>query len=173
MSDEEDATQPGLHFFANLSASLETLAGEVKRANDREQSRLARLPINIPFSQLSNGVSPTNIIDFGGPQPGREWDVRFLAAYASPVAANAAVVSWYVGQNMPGDAAGQLPITMKRWEFSALPGQEKFNTSLLVVQSGEHLLAGLTNIPASSRIGLTVVVADQPRSSARMPVALS
>jgi hypothetical protein len=94
-----------------------------------------------------------------------------LSAFASPVAANAATVSWYIGQIMPGDAAGQLPINMKRWEFTSLPGQEKFTSNLLTVRNGEHLIAGLIGVPASSRISLSATVNDQPAWAARFGIA--
>lgn len=175
MSDiEQDVMDdaPGLHLFAKVGLSLESVAAELKKANDREQRRLAGLPINYPLQQYSNpGAAVTDIKDFGGPQPGRVWMVRQLTAFATPVAANAATVSWYVGQVMPGNAAGQLPINMKRWEFTTLPGEQNFNANVLVIRNGEHLIAGLTGIPASSAITLNVVINDQPAWAAQFGVA--
>lgn len=171
---EDDVAQdtPGVHLFAKLGLSIESLAAELKKTNDREQRRLASLPINYPMQQFSQpGAAVTDIKDFGGPQPGRVWMVRQLTAFATPVAANAATVSWYVGQVMPGNAAGQLPINMKRWEFTSLPGEQNFNANVLVVRNGEHLIAGLTAIPASSSITLNVVITDQPAWAARFGVA--
>lgn len=167
MNEETELDNPGFHLFGTLRVSLESVASELKRANDREQQRLSRIPINVPFSRLSNPAGATDIIDFQGPQPGREWHIRMLTGYASPVAANAAVVSWYIGQIVTGDAAGQLPITMKRWEFSSLPNAEKFNANVLVVRAGERVIAGLTGVPGSSRIGLTVIVEEQQQSLPR------
>lgn len=165
---------PGVHLFANLALSLEGLTQQIAKANEREQRRLSSLPINMPLQQFSNaGAATTNILDFMGPQPGRVWVVRLLSAYATPVAANATVCSWYVGQVMPGDAAGQLPITMKRWEFSSLPGQQTFTSNVLTIRPGEHLIAGLTGLVASSRIALNVAVNDMPEWAARFAVAES
>ena len=169
---EPSSEEPGLQIFARVGLAIESLSAEMAKNYDREQRRLASLPINYPRSLLSNpGAAVTDIQDFGGPQSGREWHVRLLTAFASPVGANAAVVSWYVGQNMPGDAAGQLPVTMKRWEFTTLPMAEKFNTNLLVVRAGEHLIAGLTSIPAASRIALGAVIADLPEWASRFAVS--
>lgn len=163
---------PGLHFFAKLGLAIEGLSAKLEREARNEQRRLANLPVNIPFSQLSNpGAAVTDIISFDGPQAGREWHVRMLTAFASPVGSNATTVSWYVGQRMPGDAAGQLPVTMKRWEFTTLPGQEDFSPNLIVIRNGEELIAGLTGIPASSRIALGVTVTDQPAWNARFSVS--
>lgn len=170
----EDAVEnddPGFHLFAKLGVAIESLSDQIKKANDNEQRRLAALPINIPFQRLSAPAGTTDIQDLGGPQPGRVWTVRLLSAFASPVAANAAVVSWYIGQVMPGDAAGQLPLAMKRWEFSSLPNAEKFTSNVLVLRSGEHLIAGLTAVPASSRIFLSGTVNDEPIWAQRFAVA--
>lgn len=174
MTDDPDETQleqPGLHLFAKLGLSVESLTAQLKRANDREQQRLARLPVNIPLNRLSAPAGVTDIQDFGGPQPGRVWHVRLLTGYASPVAANAATVSWYVGQIMTGDAAGQLPINMKRWEFTSLPGDDDFSTGVIMIRNGEKLIAGLVGVPASSRISLSAVIADEPAWAARIGVS--
>lgn len=167
----EDDT-PGVHLFAKLGLAIESLTTQIQRANQNEQRRLAALPISYPFQQFSQpGAATTDIKDFGGPQPGRVWIVRLFTAFATPVAANAAVVSWYVGQVMSGDAAGQLPINMKRWEFPSLPGEQAFTSNVITIRNGEHLIAGLTGIPASSRITLNVVVNDEPLWAARFAVA--
>jgi len=163
---------PGFHMFAKLGVAIESLSANLAKQQDLEQRRLSALPINIPFQFLSNiAAGTTDVKDFGGPQPGRVWVVRLLTAFASPVAANAAVVSWYVGQVMPGDAAGQLPLSFKRWEFSSLPGEAVFGSNTITIRAGEHLIAGITNIPASSRIFLNGVVNDEPLWASRVVVA--
>lgn len=167
LEQEVAEDNPGFHLFAKFGLAIESLADGIQKINEREQRRLAGLPINYPFQRLSAPAIATDFQDFGGPQPGRVWVVRLLSGFASPIAANAAVVSWYVGQIMPGDAAGQLPLTMKRWEFGALPAAEKFTSDVLVVRNTEKLIAGLTGVPASSRIVLNAVVNDQPAWAAR------
>jgi hypothetical protein len=72
---------------------------------------------------------------------------------------------------MPGDAAGQLPINMKRWEFSSLPGQTSFTSNVITIRNGERLIAGLTGIPASARITLNVIINDEPAWAARTVVS--
>lgn len=162
---------PGFHLFAKLGIAIESLTQQLSKADQREQRRLEALPRNIPFQRLSAPAGTTDIVDFGGPQPGRIWQVRLLSAFADPVAANAATVSWYIGQIMPGNAAGQLPLSMKRWEFTSLPGEQTFNSTALPVRNGERLIAGLTAVPASSRIFLSGTVDDQPIWAARYAVA--
>jgi hypothetical protein len=172
--DEDTNTEEGLwSLFAKLSLSIDTLADKVNKANLLEQKRYSSLPVNMPFSQMSNpGAATTDIKDFDGPKPGREWIVRLLSAMASPIAANAAVVTWYVGQNMPGPATGQLPSTMAVWQFPSVPGFQTFTSDIIKVRAGERLLAGLTTVPASSFIALKVIVNDQPSFGQSLPVAV-
>src|SRR5579859_223857 len=96
---------PGLEIFADLKISLDGLTSEMKKRNDSERRRLAVLPRNQVYTRISTPVGATDIQDFGGPQPGREWVVRLLAAVAVPPAANAALVTWYVGKNTGGATA--------------------------------------------------------------------
>lgn len=151
-----------LDLFGKLSIGINNVATELATVRNKEQARLRHVPVNIPLFQKSvPGAAVTDIKDFGGPQPGREWIVRLLIAVADPPAANASIVTWYVGQNVPGSTAGVLPVTMVRWQFPSVPGFEKFTSDVIRIMPNEHLIAGLTSIPASSNIGLSVVVLDQ------------
>jgi hypothetical protein len=164
MTTPELEYPPGtLDLFAKFHLSIGNLTKAINQANRLEQQRLATLPVNYPFSKMSSpGAATTDLQDFGGPTPGRQWVIRLLTAFASPLAANAAVVTWYVGQVVPGPAAGMLPATMARWQFASVPAFQNFTTDIIKVQVGEHLIAGLTGIPASSNIGLTAIVNDYP-----------
>jgi hypothetical protein len=160
--------------FAKFSLSVDRLAEQIERQSSLEQKRLSVLPRNLPMLRRSQpGAATTDIQSFGGPQPGREWVVRLLAAFSSPLAANASVVTWYVGQNMPGTAAGTLPSGMARWQFASVPGFQNFTSDVIVLRWGEQLVAGLTAVPAASVIDLTAVVDDQPEFAERFRVAVS
>ncbi len=170
MTDEwEDAGKEDgniLSFFANFNLAINDLTEQMRKVVVTEQRRLSALPNHYTFGRMSSpGAAVTDAQDFQGPQPGRQWIVRLLGAIASPPAANASVVTWYVGQIMPGPAAGFLPVTMARWQFASVPGFEKFTSDVLVVKPGERLVAGLTGIPASSNIGLIASVDDIPLAS--------
>lgn len=159
---ETSGPEPGawLDLFGKLKVSLDSIGTQLAQANRLEQEALKHVPVNIPFSQVAQpGAATTALIDFGGPQNGRQWDVRMLSAIAVPLAANATVVTWYVGQIMPGVAAGMLPATMAVWQFPSVPSFEDFSHTV-TLKSGEHLIAGLTGVPASSVIALKAIVDD-------------
>lgn len=162
----DDEEQTGLNLFAKFDLAIKGLTGAIEESNAnarKGQRRMADIPRYVALSRMSvPGAAVTDIQDFGGPQPGRQWVVRLLSAYASPLAANASLVTWYVGQIMPGPAAGMLPSTMARWQFASVPAQQNFTSDVIKILSGEHLIAGLTGVPASSSIALNVAINDQP-----------
>lgn len=171
MPDVDD--NPLVALFAKFDLSINSLTRQVARANQLEQQRLAALPNYLPIARMSSpGAAVVDFQDFQGPQPGRIWVVRLLAAVAQPLAANAALVTWYVGQNMPGPAAGMMPSTMARWQFPSVPGFQNFTSDVIKVLPGERLIAGLTGIPASSQIALIAAINDQPLYAQSFPVAV-
>lgn len=168
-----DTESPGFDLFAKFGLAVTSLTDELRQHRRMEQDRLSRLPIYIPIARMSSpGVAVTDLQDFGGPQPGRMWVVRLLVALASPLAANAAVITWYVGQVMPGPAAGQLPSTMGVWQFPSVPGFQNFTSDVVKVLPGEHLIAGLTGVPAASNISLKAAINDQPLFAQRTVAAV-
>lgn len=179
MTDPDtDHSGPFVDLFAKFNLSLSSLSDEIRLTRQengrREQARLASQPNYVPLQRMSvPGAAVTDLQDFGGPQPGRQWEIRLLTAYASPLAVNATLVTWYVGQIMPGPAAGMLPATMARWQFASVPAQQNFTSDVIKVYPGERLIAGLTGIPANSVIALNASIADQPMQSARFSVSSS
>lgn len=176
VQDIDQSIDEGNHlfdFFVKLGVSLDTLSERIDRQNQLEQQRLKALPVSVNFDRLSTPAGTTDLQDFDGPQPGREWHIRLLSAIAVPLAANASVVTWYVGQRMPGPAAGMLPASLAVWQFASVPAFQNFTSDVIVVRNGERLIAGLTGVPASSAISLGVAVNDQPAGSGRFPVALT
>lgn len=167
----DDDSQPGLRLDARLVMALESAADNLDgfvKAWRKEQARLAQLPSVITLEQIVvPGAAQTSaLVDLAGygPQPGRTWIVRLLAAIASPPAANASIVTWYVGQNVGNvTAPGVLPVTMTRWQFPSVPGFQTFTSNVIQLLPNQHLIAGLTNIPGSSPpIALMAVVNEQP-----------
>lgn len=89
-SDVDFLDQDGLNLFAKFKLSIDTLTSAVEKntlkAIRAEQFRLAQLPTYIPLARMSSvGAGTTDVQDFGGPQPGRVWVVRLLAAFGSPL----------------------------------------------------------------------------------------
>jgi hypothetical protein len=166
-----------LDFFAEFHVTLQGIQAELKatRANraKEEQNRIAVQPRYVPIERMSSpGAAVTDFQDFGGPQAGRQWIIRLLAAFASPLAANASLVTWYIGQpGIPGPAAGMLPATSARWQFPSVPGFQTFTSDILKVLPNQHLIAGLTGIPAQSNIGLVAAINDVPLYPAVAAVA--
>lgn len=166
---------PGVHLFAKLGLSIESLTAEIKKNNDREQGRLARLPNYQAFEQATQPGDVTRIIDFGTPQAGRVWIVRLLVAVASGLATNAAVVTWYVGQSVgaaAGLAAGTLPPNWVRWQFPSVPGFQNFTSDVFKVLPNQHLFAGVTAIAGGTVINTIAMANDQPLYAQSGPVAV-
>ena len=159
----EDSSNALVNLFAKFNLSIDRLSDRIDRQNQLEQRRLAGMPNGITFPRLSLiPAGGTDVVEFNGPPPGRVWIVRMLGAIASPLGANASVVTWYVGQNMPGPAVGQLPATMARWQFATVPAFQNFTADVIRIKSGEHLIAGITGAPAGSSLALIAAVNDQP-----------
>jgi len=168
-----DDDSPGLSVFADFKLSLDNLCDRMDRAYRDEQVRLSMLPNYVTVERMSSpGAAVTDIVDFGGPQPGREWDVRLLSAFASPLAANTSQVTWYVGQIVPGPGAGMLPSTNGRWFFASVPAVQTFSSRVLMVKPGQKVFAGLVGVPANSFIGMSLSFNDQPAYSQRRSVAV-
>src|ERR1700759_5129210 len=113
---DADAEREGgiLDLLGKIHLGINDNAVELAKMRQAEQRRLAGLPNYVSFSQ-ANQTATTAVIDFGGPQNGRQWELRLLTVFAADRAANAVVTSLYVGQSYSA-GAGLLPITMKRWE---------------------------------------------------------
>ena len=112
--DEElrDTSQPGFDIFAKFSLAVDNLANEIRKQNAREQARLAMLPIYIPFSQMALGANGTNqILDFGGPQNGREWIVRLLVATPSPITQYPVTTVTQTSNTFTAASAGSVSLT--------------------------------------------------------------
>jgi hypothetical protein len=157
---DTEETSPLLNLFARFNLTLDSLTKQLERQNNIEQRKIARIPLTVAIERMSaTGAVATDIKDFGSPFDGHKWIVRLLGTIADPLGANAATVTWYVGQNTPGSVAGQLPVTKARWQ-QGVPKFDTFTKGGITIGAKEHLIAGLTGIPASSFIGLIACVED-------------
>lgn len=165
-TDDDDNPPPGFSFMAKLNASITSLTDVLTQARITEQKKLSALPNYVTLERQSNpGTATTDVQDFGMPQAGRMWQVQLLLAFASPLAANAAVVTWMVGQAYPPSNM-VLYGNWARWQFASVPGQKDLSGDKLTVLPGQHLIALLTSIPAASVINLNVAILDMPLSAA-------
>lgn len=167
-------------FLASLNVSLGGIQAGIKKLNghnDLEDARaLANLPRQIPLYQESINATNTDFLDLGGPQAGRQWEVRLLIAISATVAGFVAMattpVTWYVGQKIAGNAPGILPMAMVRWQFSSIPNFKDLSGDQLKVLPNEHLMVGLTGIPAApTQIICMATVNDLPLFAGRTVVS--
>lgn len=139
---EGDTDSAFLNLFGKLTASVDSLSATIDKQMRREQWKLANVPVSIPLVQQTTGAA-TQIIDFGSPQSGREWVIRLLSAITPSLSTNAAIVTWYIGQNIPS-AAGILQAGMAIWQFNGAPNFQNFTSDVFHVKPSEHLLVGIT-----------------------------
>ena len=178
MSDDDDETGGlgiSLEMLTSLSLSLSGLSTEVKRLNDRNSRRLEALPRNIALIQQSTSATAVDLLDFGAPAPGRQWEVRILGVISATGAGFIAMATtfstWYVGQKMTGNAPGILPLSGVRWQFPSVPNFKDLSGDVMKVLPAEHLYAGLTGIPAApTQIMGIAVVNDVPLYAGRPSV---
>ena len=154
---------------AKIHLGLNDANARLDKLIQLEQARLAALPNYVALpSKASVNATTNDIVSFGGPQPGRRWVVALLSGVANPIAANAAVVSWYIGTRM---TQANLQVSDIKWQFASLPSFQTFSSMLLQVLPNQELFAGLTSVPASSNIVLNCTVNDQPLYNAYAPVS--
>lgn len=158
---EGDSDGAFLNLFGKLTASIDSLSSTINKQMRREQWLLEHVPVTIPQLQQSRSTGATEIVDLGGPQPGREWVVRMIGAFTPDLSTNAALVTWYVGQSSPTFAAGILAANWIRWQFPSVPGFQNFTSDVIHIKNGEHLVVGLTGIVANKPIMLRADINDE------------
>jgi hypothetical protein len=157
---EADSNGAFLNLFGKLTASIDSLSATISKQMQREQWLLSHVPVSIPVTGSTLNGDVTRIVDFGGPQPGREWVIRLLTATTDAMATNAAQVTWYVGNNIP-TGAGTLLADWAIWQFTTVPGFQNFTSDVHHIKSGEHLLAGVTGIVGGTPIRLKASIHDE------------
>ena len=171
----DDDTSGFLDLAADFRLSISGLTTELRKMNDREQSRLGSQPRQLPLYKQSTNATATDVLDLGGPQGGRQWEIRLLGVIASGpagfVAMATTIVTFWIGQPILGNAAGVLPMGMARWQFASVPNFENFSGDQIKVLPNEHLMASLTGIPAApTQINVLGVINDLPLYQARSVV---
>lgn len=98
---------PELSISAEIGASIDSLAAQVKRANDRAQQALNHAPAPVPIhGQGQTGASGACVFSCGGPSQGRIWDVRSLAVGGAGLLAGK--VRFYAAGAPPSSAGLQM-----------------------------------------------------------------
>ena len=156
--------------LGKIHIGINDAVAEMKKISQQEQIRLAGLP-NYFIKSMATQATGTDTIIFGGPQNGRQWEVCLLVGLDSTLAANAAVVTWYVGQDMRVAPTALEQPTMVRWQFPSLPGFKDFGGGQITVQPNEVLIAQVTGAPAGKVIVLNAAINDMVQDDARFTVA--
>lgn len=150
--------------LGKLSASVDVLGKKMD-----EQIRLSAYPRQLPLYQ---SFTANGFYDAGGPQMGRFWEVRLfgvtglstpgLAAWV--VGGTPPVVTLYEAQSVTSLqlAAGILPPSQVRWQLNALPAWENFSGDQCRINQNQHLIVGVSNIPATTALYVVVVINDIP-----------
>jgi len=156
--------------LGKIHLGINDVATQMAKQYAEEQKRLAGLPNYYTISRQTQAAT-ADLLDFGSPQNGRTWIVRLLTGFSNDLTANASVATWYVGQRIT-TAAGVSIVTNARWQFTSLPSMQKFSGEIQL-QPNEHLLVGITGIPASSNLVFNVAIEDNVLDDALYSVALS
>lgn len=167
VGDSDPDNGPGgrawLDVMGKLSLGINNLTAELADAKQREQNRLEHVPNNVAITGFyDNLVSSATfgLVKFGGPQPGREWVLRLLSSVARPLAANASLVTWYVGQPVVTATPGQFEANAV-WQFAGGPSFQAFTSDVVHIKPNEVLFAGLTGVPATTALSLVARIDDQ------------
>jgi hypothetical protein len=159
--------------LAKIHLGINDATRELQKQSRQEQARLEGLPNYVDMSRAGTGVA-NELIDFGGPQPGRQWTVKRWNADTVDGFANAGVPTLYVGQPLfiPG-SPGFLPPTMKRWFLPSLPAQQNFGENQIVLKPGEKLIVGLLGVTGGKIAIMNLAIEDAILNDARFTVATS
>lgn len=128
-----------LGIFAEISASLGTLAGHAKAEQDRRDRQAQRYPRDA--SLYGVGTAPSSgflTIDLGGVPQGHVWEVRRGIIGGLLVTTTAAGTGYFYACGAP-PSAGQLVDCVDI--FSSLPMGDTWGTHQLFLVGGEHLWA--------------------------------
>jgi hypothetical protein len=92
---------------AELGASIDGLASQVRRANERAQQALNHAPAPAAIhGQGATGASGACVFSCGGPSQGRVWQIRSLAVGGDGLVAGTA--RFYAAGSVPSSAGVQM-----------------------------------------------------------------
>lgn len=128
------------------------------------QRAMLATPVAVPV-QNSVTLSSTGygIIDLGGPQQGRKWDIRLLKAsdavnVTSSAGTATTTCNWYTGQPPVGTTPPN-PASWT-WTFATLPAISNFTSNSITVTPNDHLYAVISSGSASHAIVASALIQD-------------
>ena len=165
----------GATMLAALTVQLSLLVKQITA--DRNEQRARRKAAIQPVPRVESGfpvgggqsVVPTSgplVLDLGGPEQGRRWEVRGIAVSDSGnvTTAVAGVANWYVGKATPitAPAANWVPLapTGWRWTFPNLPNLTTFSSDSRSIISPDRLYCVITSGTPTQGILATAEIKD-------------
>jgi hypothetical protein len=141
--------------LARIDCLIDQITGERddRRAAKRAQVQPATItPAGSAVGQLQPAVPATGplVLDLGGPNVGRKWEIRGLAVSDAGNAATAVtgVANWYIGKATQPvvPAANWVPLapTAWRWTFPVLPNLVTFSSDARTVLPNDRLYCVIT-----------------------------
>ena len=119
---------PEIAISAEIGASIDGLAAQVKRANDRAQQALNHAPAPAAIhGQGQTGATGACVFACGGPSQGRVWQVRSLAIGGDGLAAG--VVRFYVAGAVPSTSGLQMIGLRDSTTFKTFAARTRFYSS--------------------------------------------
>lgn len=157
--------------LARIDCLVDQITGERddRRASKRAQVQAATIwPAGKPVGQDQPAIPASGILvlDLGGPNVGRKWEIRGLAVSdaGNAITAVNGVANWYVGKatapTIP--AANWVPLapTAWRWVFPVLPNLVSFTSDARTVLPNDHLYCVITGGTATQNILAQAEVKD-------------
>lgn len=165
----------GASMLAQVSVSLGRLVAQItaERSELRAMRKAALRPATAQVTGMAVGgqqaVIPASgplVLDLGGPQTGRQWEIRGLALSDAGNAATAVsgVANWYVGKATPITApvAAWVPLApiAWRWTFPVLPNLVTFSSDARTVIPSDRLYCVITGGTPAQGILATAEIRD-------------
>lgn len=171
-------------FGAKLDLLTDAINGMVTAQQKLEQRRLQLIPNNVRMSGLINpGALTSGVYDYGGPQQGREWEIRLWSIDSQPDGSNTgnylliagpAIPGAQIGQFVPGIASANIPTSDLIWRLNAAPGNKDLSPGVGTVKYGQHLMVAVVGAPANTTNVMSTVAFDEVvAQAARGAIALT
>lgn len=169
--DTPQLPEEGHNILSRLIIRIDCLVDELTKDRDERRSRRKRAvqPVanwvyGAPVGQAQPSMPAAGalVLDLGGPQMGREWEVTRLAVSdaGNVRTALAGTADWYIGKAIsPSGIAGNVPVppTAWMWVFPNLPNLVETEQ---VITPSDRLYCVITGAAASQNVLAKAAIRD-------------